>query len=92
VFQGTENLESFYPNITKPYEDVNLCHKKRKKPRRRKKPGDGENDNEDDEELEKNTKVYDSITDQQSSKLNNCERTAFSWLVLIILSGLCVWS
>jgi hypothetical protein len=69
---------------------VNQCHKKRKKPGRRKKPGDGE-DNEDNEELERNTKVYDSITDQQSSELNNCERTTFAWLVLIILSVLLVW-
>jgi len=71
---------------------VSQCHKKRKKPGRRKKPEDGQDENEDDEELEKNTKVYDSITDQQSSKLNNCERTAFSWLVFIILSVLLVGS
>lgn len=71
---------------------MSQCHKKRKKPGRRKKPGDGQDENEDDEELEKNTKVYDSITDQQSSKLNNCERTAFSWLVQLILSVFLVWS
>jgi len=71
---------------------VSQCHKKRKKPGRRKNPGDGQDEIEDDEELEKNTKVYDSITDQQSSKLNNCERTAFSWLVLLIVSVLLVWS
>jgi hypothetical protein len=86
-------LEAFYPNITKPYKVVNQCHKIRKKPGRRKKPGDGEEEGEDDGQLENETKVYNSITDQESSKLNSSDRIICSWLMsVIILSAILLWS
>jgi hypothetical protein len=52
----------------------------------RKKPLDGREveRNEDDRELEDYTKVYKSITRQESSRLNNCERETCLWLFLII--------
>lgn len=62
------------------------CHNILKNPGRRKKPGDrqeGEG-NEGDGESEEDTRVYNSIINQESSKLNSCERNTCSWLVVII--------
>jgi hypothetical protein len=88
-------LEAFYPNITKAYQVPNKCHKIRKKPRRRKKPGGGEEEEEsgDEGQLDNETKVYNSITDKETSKLNSCDRITRSWLVLVaILSAILFWS
>lgn len=72
---------------------MNQCHKVRKKPGRRKKPGDGEEEGQDGGQLENETKVYNSITDQETSKLNSCGRITCSWLVsVIILSAILFWS
>jgi hypothetical protein len=86
-------LEAFYPNITKPYQVLNKCHKIRKKPGRRKKPGGGEEEEEVEGQLDNETKVYKSITDQETSKLNSCDRVTCSWLVsAAILSAIPFWS
>lgn len=86
-------MEAFYPNITNPYQVPNKCHKIRKKPRRRKKPGGGEEEGEDEGQLDNETKVYNSITDQETSKLNSCDRITCSWLVSVtILSAILFWS
>lgn len=74
---------------------MSQCHSVWKKPGRRKEPGDkeGEEDVEENGELEKNAKVHNSITDQESSRLNSCSRKMFSLLVLIItLIVMLIWS
>ncbi|XP_023701917.1 MOXD1 homolog 2 [Cryptotermes secundus] len=89
LLPGTENLEAFYPNITKPFEAVNLCQKVRKKPGRRKKPEGGEEEGQGGGQ----TKVYNRITDQETSKLNRCNRITCSWLVSVIIwSAILIWS
>lgn len=87
LFQGTENVESRYPNISKPYEETSTCHNRKSKPHRRKKPGQTESEGEADETSERDednyvdeehgdkTKVYSSISLQESSRLNTSTRS-----------------
>ncbi|XP_069692739.1 MOXD1 homolog 2-like [Periplaneta americana] len=101
LLPGTENSEAFYPNITKPYEEVSTCHNRWKKPRRRKKPGDGQSDEEDDasDEDEENdvdgedgdkTKVYSSISLQESSRLNTGDRPSCKTVCLLLVITYCI--
>ncbi|XP_021928626.1 MOXD1 homolog 2-like [Zootermopsis nevadensis] len=87
LLPGTENVESRYPNISKPYEETSTCHNRKSKPHRRKKPGQTESEGEADETSERDednyvdeehgdkTKVYSSISLQESSRLNTSTRS-----------------
>jgi hypothetical protein len=100
LFQGTENFEAYYPNITKPYEEVSTCHNRRSKPHRKKKPGDGQLESEDGEaggtseedvdnyvdgEDGDKAKVYSSISLQESSRLNTSARSRSTLELLLFI-------
>lgn len=105
TFQGTENFEAYYPNITKPYEDIDTCHNRRSKPHRRKKPGEAQmasgdraavGTSEEDSanfvggEDEDKTKVYSSISLQESSRLNSSTRSTSTWDLLVFVLACCI--
>ena len=105
IFQGTENVEAYYPNITKSYEEIDTCHNRRSKPHRRKKPGEGENesasregsrtseedvDNYIDREDAEKTKDYSSISLQESSRLNSSTRCRSTLDILLFVIAYCI--
>lgn len=105
LLPGTENFEAYYPNITKPYEDVDTCHNRRSKPHRRKKPGEGQTESGDhgagetseedaanyvDGEDEDKTKVYSSISLQESSRLNSSTRSRSSSDLFMFVLAYCI--
>jgi len=105
VFQGTENSEAYYPNITKSYEEIDTCHNRRSKPHRRKKPGEGltesavregsrtsgtDVENYIDGEDEEKTKDYSSISLQESSRLNSSTRCRSTLDILLFVIAYCI--
>lgn len=105
MFQGTENFEAYYPNITKPYEDADACHNRRSKPHRRKKPGEGQMESGDrgagesseedaancvEGEGEHKTKVYSSISLQESSRLNSSTRSRSTSDIFVFVLAYCI--
>lgn len=105
LFQGTEYIEAYYPDITKPYEEVSTCHNRRSKPHRKKKPGDGQQESEDreaggpseqdvdnyvDGEDGGKTKVYSSISLQESSRLNTSTRSRSTLELLLFIVAYCI--
>jgi hypothetical protein len=105
MLQGTENVEAYYPNITRPYEDVDTCHNRRLKPHRRKKPGGGRMESGDggtddtseedasnyvDVEAEDKTKVYSSISVHESSRLNISTRCRSTSELLVFVLAYCI--
>ena len=105
VLQGTENFEAYYPNITKPYEEIDTCHNRRSKPHRRKKPGEGltesairegsrtsatDVENYIDGEDEEKTKDYSSISLRESSRLNSSTRCGSTLDILLFVIAYCI--
>lgn len=98
LFQGTENFEAYYPNITKPYEEASMCHTRRSKPHRRKKPGDREAGGTSEEDVDNyvdgedgdKTKVYSSISLQESSRLNTGARRRSTLELLVSVIAYCI--
>jgi hypothetical protein len=81
MFQGTEDLEVFPPNITKPYRESSPCHNRWKKPRPRKKPG--EVDEPSSRDRDTIDQIYHIVKVHESSKLNNGAWNAPSSFVFI---------
>jgi hypothetical protein len=82
-----------------------VCHNQRAKPHWKKKPGDGKMDTEDgeggatseedaenyvDEEDGDKTKVYSSISLQESSRLNRSVRSGSNSELLLLVVAYCI--
>jgi len=88
LFQDTDHLEVFPPNITRSYREVSECHNRWQKPPPRKKPGDGDDPASSDWNVL--DQVYKTITLHDSSRLNTavwttpCSLVVVSYMITII--------